>query len=291
MKQLFYKISLFISRFLGSWFFLVIAKCIALGYFIFFPGRVGNSVRFYRALFPERKPIYHIWCAWLQYQSFTRVFIDRFLLLEKGKVTHTSSGWEHLEKCIKDKTGGIILMSHLGNWEIAAHLLKQNHQELKLLLYLGVKHKEQIEKMQKESLVQSGTRIIAVDQGGGSPFLLLESIKWMNEGGLVSLTGDIIWTRDQKSVPVNVLSHQAKVPETPHMLALLSGKPLFFLFITPAGKNHFHVEISEPVFVKAANRKERKNAVAQSAQLYADRLMETVRKHPFQWFHFESFID
>jgi predicted LPLAT superfamily acyltransferase len=290
MIQFLYRISLSLTRYLGNWFFLMIAKFIALGYFILLPGRVRNSIRFYRALFADRNFGYHLWCAWRQYQSFTRVFIDRFNLLEASGISYSSDGWHHLEEVVKSKQGGIILMSHLGNWEIAAHLLKQRQPELKLLLYLGSKHKEQVEKLQKESLAENGARIIAVDQNGGSPFLLLEAIKWMNEGGLVSLTGDMIWTRDQKSVAVDVLNHQAKIPETPHMLALISGKPLFFMFSIPTGKNHFRIEIGEPVYVRAETRKERKQAVAQSAQLYADRLMETAQKYPYQWFHFEPFI-
>lgn len=290
MKKAVYNISVLLSQTLGSWIFQTIARFIATGYFILFPDRVANSLRFYRALFPEKGRIYHLWCTWMQYQNFTRVFLDRSIFLNSGKFSYTSQGWSLLQQAQQDKTGGIILMSHVGNWEVAAHLLKKRQENLKLLLFLGTKHKEQIEKMQKDSLENSGTKIIAVDKTGGSPFLLIEAIKWMNDGGLVSLTGDIVWTEDQKVVTVDFLGKKADLPETPFMLALISGKPLFIMFSVPGGKNHLQIKAGQPMFVKADNRKNRKSAVQKAAQQYADRLAEVVHKHPFEWYHFDNFL-
>jgi predicted LPLAT superfamily acyltransferase len=290
MEKAVYKFTVLISKAIGRWFFSVVARVIATGYFILFPKRVRNSTRFYRALFPGRRLPYYLRCSWMQYQNFTRVFLDRTIFLDSGSLDYTSSGWNHLAEAIQKKEGGIILMSHIGNWEVAAHLLMKRQQQMKLLLFLGSKHKEKIEKLQKDSLQNVGTKVIAVDQTGGSPFLLLESIKWMNEGGLVSLTGDLVWTPKQRVVTVDFLDHQVHLPETPHMLALLSGKPLFIMFSIPNGKGSLQIEVSEPIYVKAENRRDRKNAVQRSAQQYAHQLIETVRRYPFEWFHFESFL-
>ncbi len=290
MKKRFYQLTLNITKITGPWFFIAIAKVIASGYFLFRPRLVGNSLNFYRALYPERSFLFQLGCAWKQFQSFTKVFLDRFILLETGKIKHTSVGWQKLNEVVRSKEGGIILMSHMGNWEIAAHRFKETKEDFNLLLFLGVKHKEQIEKLQKDSLKKSGTKIVAVDQNGGSPFLLLESIKWMNEGGLVSLTGDIVWTKNQRTVSVDFLNRTAEIPETPHMLSLISGKPLFILFSIPTEKNHYHIEVSKPIYVMAKTRKDKKQAVQRSAQIYATMLEETVKKHPFEWFHFEPFL-
>ncbi|MBU2515171.1 lysophospholipid acyltransferase family protein [bacterium] len=290
MKKRFYQLTTNISKLLGTWVFVGCARIIASGYFLFRPRLVRNSHYFYRALYPGKSFWFHLWCAFRQFQGFTRVFLDRFIQLEIGKITHTSVGWDGLENAVNSKEGGIILMSHMGNWEIAAHRFKETNKNFNLLLYLGQKHKEQIEKLQKDSLKEKGTKIVAVDQNGGSPFLLLESIKWMNEGGFVSLTGDIVWTKEQRVVSVDFLNQTAEIPETPHMLSLVSGKPLFVLFTIPVKKNHYHIEVSKPIYVKAKNRKDKKQAVQRSAQTYANMLETTVKKHPFEWFHFEPFI-
>ena len=46
-----------------------------------------------------------------------------------------------------NKTGAIVIMSHIGNWELAAQML--NRKGLPIMLYLGAKHKEQVEAYSK----------------------------------------------------------------------------------------------------------------------------------------------
>lgn len=290
MKQFFYRLMIPVTGVVGPWIFVLVSRIVALVYFVAIPSRTSNSVRFYQVLYPEKSTLSHVILSWKQYCAFTRIFLDRFLLLEHNRIQQRSLGWEGLESAIKKGEGGIILMSHMGNWEIAAHFLKKRNQDIRLLLYLGIKHKEQLEKLQKESIEEQGIKIIAVEKDEGSPFLLIEAIKWMNSGGIVSLTGDIIWSRDQKTLPVDFLGHKAHLPETPHMLALLSGKPLFILFSFPEGRYRYRIEVSEAIYVKADKRSERKQAVMESAQAYADLLEQAVRQHPEQWFHFEPFL-
>ena len=275
---------------LGSWVFSGFAWIVATGYFLFFPLRVITSIRFYRTLFPDRSRLYHLSCTWKQFHKFTDVFIDRFLLQEFDDISYTSKGWEYIEQALLKKSGGIILMSHMGNWEVAAYLLKRRKQDIRLLLYMGVKHKEKIEKIQKESLSQSDIRIIAIDQHGGSPLDILEGVKFLNSGGMVSLTGDMVWKKDQRVVSVSFLGHEIYLPEAPYLFALLSGAPLFIFFAFRTGKKQYHFTLSEPIYVQTPSRKERAEAIRQSAQQYANILEDTLRRNPLQWYHFEPFL-
>ncbi|MFA6412992.1 MAG: lysophospholipid acyltransferase family protein [Syntrophales bacterium] len=293
MKAAFYRFLVALSQRIGLWVFRTGAWGIASGYFLFFPGRVAVGVRFYRALYPERGGMYRLWCTWKQFHSFTHVFLDRFLLSGGQGIAYTHDGWEYLEEAVASRTGGIILMSHVGNWEVASRILQEREREnprIKLLLYLGKKHKEQIERAQKESLVRSGVRIIAVEQDGGSPMDLVEGINFLKAGGLASLTGDRRWRDDQRSVAVRFLGHEAFLPETPFIFALLSGAPLFIFFVCRTGSQTYHFQVLPPVVVRAKDRQSRGGAIRRAAQFYADRLEETVREHPFEWFHFEPFI-
>lgn len=293
MKEIFYRLLIALSKRLGLWVFRVMAWFVATGYFIIFPGRVAVSLRFYKVLFPSRGNLHALWCAWNQYHHFTHVYLDRFLIFEERHIAITHEGWEYLEDAVNRKTGGIILMSHVGNWEIAAHTLKmkgRDNPDMKLLLYLGRKHKEQIEGTQKESLVQHGVRVIAVEENGGSPADIVEGINFLKAGGLVSLTGDRTWREDQRSIPVRFLGHETFLPETPFVFALLSGAPLFIFFAYRTGRQTYHFQTLPPVSVHATNRGDRQNAIGRAAQAYADRLEEMVRHHPFEWFHFEPFI-
>jgi len=221
------------------------------------------------------------------------VFLDRFLLLEGAEIETTYEGWEHIVAAARSGRGGIILMSHMGSWEIAAHLLQrygQGEPRMKLMLYLGAKHREQIEGRQKQSIEKSGIRIVSVPEDGGSAMDILEGLKFLREGGLVSLTGDRLWGRQQKALTVRFAGCRARIPEIPYVLAMLSGAPLLFFFGYRTGKGRYHLVTSPPLTVAAAARGERRKAVEAAAQAYADRLAETVRAHPCEWYHFEPFL-
>lgn len=288
MIKLFYIFITIFSKIFGTWVFKVFSRFVSTGYFLFFPARVAIGVRFYRALFPERGRAYHLWLTWRQFHGFTDVFLDRFLLQSSDDITYTSEGWDILQKAADDKSGGIVVMSHMGNWDVAAHLLRQ--RGLRLLLFMGAREKEQIEKMQKESLTESGLTVVAVDKEGGSPFDILEGLRFIREGGLMSLTGDRVWTAGQRTVSVRFLGHRVLLPEAPHSIALLSGAPLFVFFAFRTGDRHYHFSISGPIRVSAASRRDRERAVRESAQRYADILAEKARQYPVQWYHFEELL-
>ncbi len=275
---------------MGWWVFSLFTWFVATGYFLLNPRRMWNSVRFYGALFPREARISHIRHAWRQYHGFTKVFMDRVLLRTSGDIAFASEGLEHLREAATQKTGGIILMSHVGNWEVAVRLLKEILPDMDLLLYMGTKHKEQIEGIQKNELDRAGIKVIAVGPDGGSPFDLVEGINLLKKGGFVSMTGDILWHKNQRSVQVSFLGHEVSLPQAPHLLSLLSGKPLFVFFSFRNGKGNYLFKASKPIFVQAATRTERDRAIRESARSYTHLLEENIRENPDQWYHFESFL-
>ena len=288
MNGFWYKLLLRMTRLCGPWLLVVTARIIAAGFFLF-SGNVSESRRLYGALFPERGGLYHLWCVFRQYQNFTTIHLDRFLAERSDTTTFTAQGWEKLESVI-GKQGGILLMSHLGNWEMAARLLRQQKEDLRLLLYMGVKEKEGVERMQKEDLRRAGVTIIGVDQEGGSPFAAVEGIRFLQSGGIVSLTGDIVWRSDQRKVRVSFLGHDAYLPEAPYIFALLSGAPLFVFFAFRTGKNSYRFTLSDPIAIRPHTRADRDRAIGEAAQQYADLLEKMLREHPFEWYHFERFL-
>ncbi len=291
MAEIFYQWIVLLSKKYGLRIFKTYAWIVATGFYLIFPSGVAAGVRFYRALFPGKNLWFHLWCVWRQYHYFTSIFLDRFLLEEFDDISYSSEGWEHIEKAVKEKTGGIILMSHLGNWEMAAHMLKRKNPEIPLLLYMGIKQKEQMERVQKESLAGTGVKIIGVEKRNPSPFDIIEGIRFLKNGGMVSLTGDRIWHEGQKSVGVRFLGHQLRLPETPYVFSLLSGSPLFVFFAFRTGQGKYHFSITKLDYAKPCSRSERKETVIGLAGQYARLLEQAVHNYPFQWGNFGSFPD
>jgi len=286
---IFYRILSLLTRWFGLWFFNLIAGGIAAGYFILFPKRVAVGMRFYQALFPEKSRAYHRWCTFRQFLDFTHVFRDRLLLSDPVKITTDFDGWERLRDAM-GRRGGILLMSHMGNWEVAARLLKKTLPDLRLMLYMGVKQKEQIEGLQKQTVRGSDIRIVGVDDAGGSPYDVVEGIRFLRDGGLVSITGDRAWRTDQRTIAVRFLGQTVHLPAAPYVLAMAAGAPIYVFFAVRARRCHYCFSASPPIVVPSADRGQRESAMARAAQQYAELLEAAVRRHPFQWHHFEPFL-
>ncbi|RUM40284.1 MAG: lauroyl acyltransferase [Desulfobulbus sp.] len=272
-----------------SWLMQVIARSIAVGFFCL-PAKRRESVRFYRILFPGKSALYHRLCAFYQFQNFTTIHLDRMALkILPERILYRSEGLDSLRN-INKQTGAIILQSHLGNWDIAAHLLQDQGLDIRLLLYMGIKEKEKVEHHQKEQLRGSGIRIIGVSQDGGSPFDGVDGINHLRSGGVVSMTGDMLWQEGQRGVEVDFLGHRAKIPTAPYIFALLTGAPLLPFFTLRTGRNQYSFTLEQPILLKETSRKEREKNIRQAAQQYADLLAQTLRRYPFQWYHFDRFL-
>jgi predicted LPLAT superfamily acyltransferase len=290
MREIFYRILTFLTRICGTWLFTWSAGVIAAGYFVLAPRRTLTSVRFYRALFPDRGRLYHLRCAWKQFQSFTSVFLDRYLLQDGDAIRFTFEGREPLYEALRQGTGGILLMTHIGNWEVGARLLRRSIPDLRLMLYMGRRARDQIERVQKDDLAASGIRIIAADESGASPLDLVDGIGFIRSGGFVSMAGDVVWHRDQRAVAATFLGHAVQLPEAPFMLARVSGAPVYIFFAAATGPRQYHFRLLPPITVAAGNRAGRRAAVQQAAQTYLDRVETHLRQVPFQWYHFTPFL-
>ncbi|MBN1474715.1 MAG: lysophospholipid acyltransferase family protein [Syntrophaceae bacterium] len=289
VKKISYYVALYFSRRWGVWFFRTFSWFIATGYYFLLPWRVAYSYKFYKALIPDKSIFYYLRCAWKQYHNFTNVYIHRFVHLPEDKIEFTKEGWQHLDEAVEKKTGAVIVMSHIGNWELAAQMLSS--KGMPIMLYLGakVKNKEQVEDIHKKKLADRGIKIVTTSEDEKSPFALLEGINFLRDGGIVSMTGDRLWG-NQSFVTVNFLDYEVKLPDTPHLFALMTGAPLMTFFVHEKTFGKYHVRVSKGRKVIALSRAERQKTVAESAQIYADELAQFTREHPFEWHHFEPFL-
>lgn len=277
-----------LARWLGIWVVALFAWVVSTGYFLFLPRRLAVSLRFYRALFPERGTLWALCCAWRQYHDFAAVFADRLQLDRPGGVRFESEGGEHLEEAARSGRGAVLVMSHVGNWEVAARLLRR--QGLPMLLFLGVKSREQVEQLQKADLARDGVEIVTAVQGEDNPFNGIAGLEALRSGRLVSIAADRIWTRHGETLEVRFLGHEVQVTRAPFSLALIARAPLIFFFTVRTGRARYRFVASPPVPVVAASRSERNEALQRAAQSWADALAEVLRRYPSQWHLFEPFL-
>jgi len=288
MKAVFHKMIIRASFLLGSWFIRFFAWWIATGYFLFRPPRRRSSLQLYRAIFPNRRGWYHLYCVWHQFHSFAATYADRIEADSKKGITISAQGKEGIIEAARRGSGGIILMSHLGNYEVAARAFEEIG--LKHLMIMGEREARQVARDQRGTLSSRGIFILVATGQGDSVFGGLEAINFIREGGFVSLSGDLTWTRQRSLLPVTFFDQEVALTSAPHLLALVSGAPLFTLFTFRVKRGMHSILISPPREVKASSRSERNMTLQASAQVYANALEEKVRQHPFQWYIFEPFF-
>jgi len=285
MKAFLLKTVTRVSLLLGSWPIRFFAWWIATGYFLFRPSRRRSSGRFYQVIFPNRRLWYYLYCTWRQFHSFAATYADRIEIDAKKGVTTSTQGRERVVEAARRGSGGIILISHLGSYEVAARAFQE--LGLRLLLIMGEKEAKQVARDQREALKARGIHIQVATAQEDSPFGGLEAIKFIREGGFVSLAGDLVWSEQRSLLSVRLFDHEVGLPVGPHFLALVSGAPLFTMFTFRVKRGRHQIIVSPPREVKAPSRSERSAALQASAQAYASALEEMVRQHPFQWYTFE----
>ncbi len=288
MKGIFYEFILLAARFLGIWVVALFAWIVSSGFFLFSPRMVANNVNSYRAVFPGRNVVALLVMVLRQFHHFATVFVDRVRFETDAGLACETVGLDHFEKYRKQGQGGIFLMSHFGNWEVAARLFGQ--RSIPLMLHLGKKQHEQIEKRQKLDLAHDGIRIVSASDSRGAPFELLESVHALRQGGVVSIAGDRVQSRHQRTIETDLFGHKVRVPVAPHLLALVSGAPVFTLFTVRVSRGQYQVIVGEPYHVKNRGSRNRDEAIGKSIRKYMEQLEKMVRKHPEHWYQFEPFL-
>lgn len=285
MKAFIHETLIRISFLLGSWPIRFFAWWIATGYFLFLSSRRRSSTRLYQVIFPEKSQWYYLYCTWRQFHSYAATFAERIEFDRNKWLTTSTQGRENLVEVARRGRGGVILMSHLGSFEIAAAAFQK--YRLKLLLIMGEKEAKQVARDQREAMKARGIHIQVAAAGEEFPFAGVEAIQFVREGGFVSVAGDLVWTEQRSRLPVTLFGHEVSLTTGPHLLALISNAPLFTMFTFRSEKGKYLIIMSPPREVKASSRSERGAALQASAQAYANALEEMVRQHPFQWYIFE----
>lgn len=288
MKSFFVSLLLSASRLTGGWLLRTVAYAITGGYFLFRPNRVRAGMGLYRALFPERGRAFLLYSVWRQFADFTAAYCDRLELEQGGGIHQTEEGWSFLKEAAEQGKGGILLVSHFGNLEIAARLLRR--KGLPALLLMGERDQRQVARQQREAIRKEGLDILLTSPEESSPLDGLKALFYLREGGFLAMAGDLAWQPRPRLVEAPFLGKTIMLPEAPHTFALMTGVPLFTLWVFRRGRAAYHVKVSKPRYVEAPSRKERKEAVRRSVHLYARELETALLNHPWQWHVFEPVL-
>jgi len=212
---------------------------------------------------------------------FGQTLIDKIAVLSgvAKQLTFTHEGVENIEQLVKDGKGGILLSAHLGNWEVAGHLLKRVNAVINIVMYDG--EAEQVKQYLEQFENNRSFNIIFIKDDISHIYEISAALA-RNE--LICLHGDR-FRPGNRTMEHDFLGKNALFPAGPFILASKLKAPVCFVFAFKETNFHYHF------YAYPARVYEGRGTVGMEMMLkdYVHILEKKIKKYPAQWFNYFDF--
>ena len=170
MQALFYKMLIWLSRRLGEPVFIIFSWFVASGYFFLSPAPAGQHPLLPGAVSGQGPAVSHR----VRLAAVPQLHhgVSRSLSFQETRVQAAFTGdWEEIETAIlaaERRHPSHVARGQLGGGGAPA---AAPDERLRLLLYMGRKHKEQIERIQKAQSPTAGSKSSPWTGGAGPPWI------------------------------------------------------------------------------------------------------------------------
>lgn len=280
-----YKIFVLTLKYLGLSFAYFILVFVAFYYFLFSSKSSKTSYFYFRHILKYSK-LKSIWSIYANYFVFGKILLDKVAILGglKGKFSYNFDGEHHLRKMAEDKTGGVIVNAHIGNFEIAGQLLERLNTKINVLI-LDAEH-QQIKKYLSDVMTNKDVNMIPIQADYSHIIPISEAL---TNKELIAMAGDR-FVEESKIFEVDFMGQKAAFPSGPFYLAARFGVPVTFAFAMKESKTHYHFFASEPEYVqKFKEPKEQDQELKRFVEKYAKEFERILRMYPLQWFNYYQF--
>jgi KDO2-lipid IV(A) lauroyltransferase len=185
-------------------------------------------------------------------------------------------GIEHLHEALKKGKGAIVMMAHLGNWEVVAARLAQEVPFAAIMRPLsnaaaqeqmyGVRHR-------------SGMQLISKHDAARP------TLKFLRSGGAVCILPDRHAGPEGALLPL--FGRLTRFETSPARFAVMSGAPIVPVFGVRRepwlSDGHIQARVFPAFSVEATSRDTREEAIIEGTKQVISCLENIVREHPDQW--------
>ena len=121
-----FRLLICLLRFVAFYFFIFSGKAFHYQY-VFFRKRIGFS------------GLRSVFSIYKNYYWFGQTIIDKIVAMSglKNPFRFEFEGEEYLHEMVSQQKGGLLLSAHIGNWEIAGHLLERLGTDMHIVMYDG----------------------------------------------------------------------------------------------------------------------------------------------------------
>ncbi len=280
-----YKIFVYILKHLGiAWGYSVL-YFVAFYFWIFKPKTFASSYFYFRKIqkFSAAKAFFSVY---RQYLLLGKILIDKTAILSglQAKFTIDHDGADHIDTIVKGGRGGMLISSHMGNWETAGQLLERINYTFNIVM-VDAEH-EKIKAYLGQVMTKRNFNIIPIKDDMSHVFLIKEAL---NRNELIVMHGDRFVDK-QSAVELSFMGYKAWFPSGPFFIATKFDIPVSFAFAFKETNRHYHFYASEPVQYKLLRGSSvTPNATQILMHDYLESLEKMVRRYPHQWFNFYNF--
>jgi predicted LPLAT superfamily acyltransferase len=221
--------------------------------------------------------------------TFAQVATDR-LFMVRGDFRPfrvTTHGEEHLRRLRDERCGALLVLAHLGSFEVLRALSRERNLPVNVLGYF--QNARMLNAVLRRLDPTVDARLIEIRPG--DPSFVFEVEDRIARGELVGTMGDRVG-HDGKAALVDFLGAPAAFPTGPYLLAAALRCPVYLAFGMYQAPDRYDL-FCEPFapLVELPRGPGRAPALQALARCFAERLEHYCRAYPDAWFNFYDFWD
>jgi len=276
-----YQFFVWILRSFGVMPAYFILRLVVLYYFLFSPTSSRKIFHLYHrrlgfGWFSSVRKLYR------NYYLLGQSIIDKVVVMSgiKNKFSYHFDGEENLRQITALQNGGMLISAHIGNWDIAGHLLKRLDTRINIIMFDG--EQEQLKEYLNNITGKKSINIIFIKNDLSHIYEISEALK-NNE--LVCMHADR-FLPGNKTLTTDFLGSPAKFPAGPFVLASTFKVPVSFVFAVKENDLHYHFFASG---IKNYDYSDRSKANQEMLRDFAAEMETKLKAYPEQWFNYYDF--
>jgi predicted LPLAT superfamily acyltransferase len=236
--------------------------------------------------------LYHHKLGYSRLSSFLKLYRNYFLLGQgiidkvvvmsgiRNNFTYHFDGEEHLREIAALQRGGMLLSAHIGNWDIAGHLLKRLDTRINIVMFDG--EQEQLKEYLDNITGKKSINIIFIKNDLSHIYEISDAFK-NNE--LVCMHADR-FLEGNKTLTADFLGEKARFPMGPFVLASRFKVPVSFVFAVKESSLHYHFFASK---IKNYDHLDKRVMMQEMLVDFAKEMEVKVKQYSEQWFNYYNF--
>jgi predicted LPLAT superfamily acyltransferase len=256
-------------------------------YYVLLAGKARKPMYYYFNKIHRFSTLKTYYYLYLNNLTFGKIIIDKVVLMAglPNKFSFKFEGENYLQDMAKGE-GGLIIGAHIGNWEIAGHLLKRISKPVHIVM-IDAEY-QRIKNLLDNVMTEKKMNIINISEDMSHLFKIREALL-ANE--IVAIHGDRFLSGSKK-ITCSFMGENAEFPTGPFYIAMKYKKPVSFVSATKISNSNYLLTATKPTLYPNSGKLDvRKKTLKQMLKDYISQIEITLKMHPEQWFNYYYFWD